>query len=86
MAGPTAGKSLLDIAERLEPFLNLSCFFCGIIAPATLGRLEILLLVVVPNRMGLEIIRRKQIGQHFAVHVARDGLAQQVKKRLIKIY
>ena len=46
---PIVGLSF-DIAEGLEPFLYLSRLLVGVIA-AAFGRLKVLLLIVVTNRM-----------------------------------
>ena len=55
----TVGMSL-DVAERFEPFFYLSRFFLGIFT-AAFRRQEVFLLIVVTNRMGLEILGLEQI-------------------------
>ena len=58
--GELAVVRSLDVAKRFEPFLHLSRFFLGIFA-AAFRRLEVFLLIVVTNRMRLEILGLEQI-------------------------
>ena len=48
--GESTNGLSIDIAERFEPVLYLSRFFLGVFT-AAFGRLEVLLLIIVTNRM-----------------------------------
>jgi hypothetical protein len=56
---PVRGRSF-NVAQRSEPFFNLSRFFLGIIATGC-RRLQVFLLIIVNDRMRLKILRLEQI-------------------------